>query len=345
MTADDADILAAAARLSAAAGFGPPTALTPLAGGRNNRVFRIDYGGDRPLAALKRYFHSPADRRDRLGAEWALLTYAWQRGVCSVPRPLAAEPESHMALYAFVPGRKLQVGEIGAAEVAAAADFAIALNAAPRQFAGFAPGSEACFSLAEHLATVDRRIARLDGLDREAPHAAEAARFVAQALAPAWRHAGARILERARALGSAADAPIDAGAVCLSPSDFGFHNAIRRPDGELVFLDFEYAGRDDPAKLVCDFFCQPEVPVPLDHWGTFCRRIVEGLGLSADHGARFDLLLDAYRVKWICIILNDFVAADSARRSYASPADRAARCAAQLALAQSRLHHLTVGAL
>jgi hypothetical protein len=24
----------------------------------------------------------------------------------------------------------------------------------------------------------------------------------------------------------------------LSPSDYGFHNALRRPDGTLVFLDF-----------------------------------------------------------------------------------------------------------
>ena len=31
--------------------------------------------------------------------------------------------------------------------------------------------------------------------------------------------------------------------------------------GELCFLDFEYAGWDDPAKMVADFFCQPAVPV------------------------------------------------------------------------------------
>ena len=38
----------------------------------------------------------------------------------------------------------------------------------------------------------------------------------------------------------------------LVPSDFGFHNALRRPDGTLAFFDFEYFGWDDPVKLTAD---------------------------------------------------------------------------------------------
>ena len=47
---------------------------------------------------------------------------------------------------------------------------------------------------------------------------------------------------------------------CLSPSDFGFHNALLRgrpgvPGArDWVFLDFEYFGWDDPAKTV-PIFC------------------------------------------------------------------------------------------
>ena len=40
----------------------------------------------------------------------------------------------------------------------------------------------------------------------------------------------------------------------LSPSDFGFHNALRTPAGTMVFLDFEYFGWDDPAKTGFGFF-------------------------------------------------------------------------------------------
>ena len=43
----------------------------------------------------------------------------------------------------------------------------------------------------------------------------------------------------------------------LSPSDFGFHNVIKK-NKKLFFFDFEYAGMDDPVKLISDFICQPD---------------------------------------------------------------------------------------
>ena len=42
----------------------------------------------------------------------------------------------------------------------------------------------------------------------------------------------------------------------LSPSDFGFHNVIKTKQG-LQFIDFEYFGWDDPAKLTSDFLLHP----------------------------------------------------------------------------------------
>ena len=68
------------------------------------------------------------------------------------------------------------------------------------------------------------------------------------------------LLETAQ-LGLPSERPLDQQDRCLSPSDFGFHNALAQ--GETVrFIDFEYAGWDDPAKTVCDFFHHPGVPVP-----------------------------------------------------------------------------------
>ena len=43
----------------------------------------------------------------------------------------------------------------------------------------------------------------------------------------------------------------------LSPSDFGFHNALRGNNGKIIFLDFEYFGWDDPVKLCCDTILHP----------------------------------------------------------------------------------------
>jgi hypothetical protein len=144
----------------------------------------------------------------------------------------------------------------------------------------------------------------------------------------------ARLTTRLLQADIAPDAPT---AICLSPSDFGFHNAL--VDGPRIgFLDFEYAGRDDPAKLVCDFFAQPELPAPQALFEPFVTRLVSSLGLNAQDAARCHALRAAYRVKWACILLNEFLPHDAARRAFATAApvteyrtQQLARAGAQLA--------------
>ena len=93
----------------------------------------------------------------------------------------------------------------------------------------------------------------------------------------------------------------------ISPSDFGFHNALRLNNDQLKFVDFEYAGWDDPAKLVGDFFNQVEVPVDRSYLSIFTESIAKMIDNSAQFHASVKLLLPLYRIKWTCIVLNYFV--------------------------------------
>jgi hypothetical protein len=337
--APEAELLETATRLARLAGRARPIRLTGLTGGRNNRVFRVETDGGAPMV-LKSYFHDPRDPRDRLAAEWNFLTTVWTRGVRAIPEPLAHEPASHTALYTFVSGRKITAGEVTEAHVEAAADFVLAINAPPRTPTVLEPGSEACFSLAQHVATVARRVDRLSNLAPTAPLRADAARFVAKSLHPAWLTLQARVQREARANGFSLEQELPPAERCLSPSDFGFHNALDDSSGRITFLDFEYAGRDDPAKLICDYFCQPEVPVPIRHFESFLERIAAGLELDLAARDRCRLLLDLYRVKWTCILLNDFLALGAARRAFAELGTRERRCRAQLAKAEAKLSEI-----
>jgi hypothetical protein len=159
---------------------------------------------------------------------------------------------------------------------------------------------------------------------------------------PKWAAARARIVKAADAAGLPLDRVLAAEECCLSPSDFGFHNALADDSGRLSFLDFEYAGRDDPAKLVSDFFCQPEVPVPLGFHAHFVARLADGLGLDDAGRMRCQILLDAYRIKWTCIILNDFLPLGAARRAFADAGEWAERCAAQLAKAEANVAAMAI---
>jgi hypothetical protein len=337
VTEVDADLLALARRMSEQAGCGGAKSLSRLTGGRNNQVFRLDTDCGVPLV-LKRYFSDPRDPRDRLSAEWNFITHAWARGLRVVPEPLACEAAEQAGLYSFVTGRKLFASELTRAHVDAAIDFVLAINAPPRP--SLAAGSEACFSLAEHIATVERRVARLRTLEPTAPHVDEARRLVSAKLLPAWTAVRTRLAKNTAKASLAMDKRLAADEGCLSPSDFGFHNALVDAEGAVTFLDFEYAGRDDPAKLVSDFFCQPEVPVPLSLHGHFIDRMAKGLGLDSAAIARCRLLLDAYQIKWTCIILNDFLPLGASRRAFADTGTWKQRCTDQLGKADAKLASL-----
>ena len=323
----DPALLTQAARLCAEAGRPAPIGLHPLPGGKNNRVFRLVLKDGCQLV-LKSYFQHPNDTRDRLGAEWAFLSHAWGCGVRSVPEPVAHDRDAHLGLYGFVVGEKLSADAISASHVGAAADFVCSVNAGPRP--ALRPGSEACFSIADHLERIDRRVDRLDALDPEAPDVDRAARLVEQSLKPCWDRVRADIVEGSAAASLAVAAPFPDSDIIASPSDFGFHNALWQSGHGLCFLDFEYAGLDDPAKLAGDFFSCPEIPTPGEHFAFFVDELCRRLGLSDATRQRMGLLRDAYRIKWACIVLNDFIPHHDARRRFADQGDRAARCAAQL---------------
>ena len=128
---------------------------------------------------------------------------------------------------------------------------------------------------------------------------------------------------------------------CLSPSDFGFHNSLRLPDGTLRFFDFEYAGWDDPAKLVCDFFCAVALPVPPELLPQVVTQVTECVGRPDEAQARIELLLPVYRLKWVAILLNEFMPVGLNRRRFAEPGvDPEVRKVGQLGKAQAMLFTL-----
>jgi hypothetical protein len=301
-------------------------AIEPCAAGGNNRVYRVRAGNE--TIAAKCYFRHEADARDRLGAEFSFVEYAHASGIADVPRPLARDDATRVAFYEFVPGRKLQADELTATHVQQALHLFRRLNApAARRLGGPLPdAAEACFSIAEHVQLVQRRIDRLTGIPAEAGAAAFPAELGAR-----WLGVRAHALAAAAAAGLDASAPLPADERCISPSDFGFHNAIERAPGRLAFIDFEYSGWDDPAKAVGDFFAQPAVPVDRAHLDAVLEAFLAHAPRPEKLAARTRALLPIFQIKWCCIMMNDFLPALLQRRRFADPGlDPAERKARQL---------------
>jgi hypothetical protein len=307
----------------------------PVEGGANNRVHRVALasGG---AALVKHYFQNPGDPRDRFSSERAFYRYAEAIGLNQVPECLGWDESLRLGAFSFIPGRQPAVPE--PAHIEAALGLVRELNrhrSRPEALA-LPRAAEASFSIHEHLATIQRRIGRMIALPQADMLDAEAQAFVNNDLVTAWATTKAAIRsqfdddERASALGD--------DETCISPSDFGFHNSLVRANGELAFIDFEYAGWDDPAKLVCDFFCQPDIPVAFSLFDSFLSSVAGSLGLAAPDAfaARCKALLPAHQIKWICILLADFTGTGKQRREFSMGRPAAhARRARQLARARS----------
>ncbi|HTT37437.1 MAG TPA: aminoglycoside phosphotransferase family protein [Burkholderiales bacterium] len=309
----------------------------PIGTGGNNRVICAVADGERVVA--KRYYHDAAETRDRMRAEFSFVEHAWRQGMRCVPRPIACDPASHIALYEFVEGRHLQPEELGDAQVVQAARFFARLNTAASRLAGrhLPAASDACFSTAEHIGSVDRRISKLSCISTRTAADREGAGFAGE-LAARWA------LERERILCETedADAALPEHWRCLSPSDFGFHNALLRPAGAVSFLDFEYAGWDDPAKMIGDFFAHPGLPVPSQHYETFVTQACAPFEDAAALIERARHHQAIARVRWCCIMLNEFLPDVARRRQFADPSlDLEARKRQQLRRAR-RLIQSTV---
>ena len=326
--------------LVAAAGLGAVGFTDPLDGGKNNRVYRVATTGGHVL--LKSYFRHPDDPRDRLGTEFAFSRFAWDNGVRCIPRPIIADAGAGLGLFEYVSGRPLNPGGVTDLAVDQAIEFFRTLNRA-KGHAGLLPkASESCFSLNDHFATVSRRVERLTTIPVGNVVDVAAAGFIETELVPTWDRVLAAASDTALSLGK----PLDAQNRCVSPSDFGYHNAILADDGQLRFIDFEYAGWDDPSKLICDFFCQPARPAPPHAFGRFAEAIAAEMPDAALHVQRANLLLPVYRVKWVCIMLNDFQAVGGSRRAFSgTAAEQESRKANQLSKARAALaavNHSTV---
>jgi len=127
----------------------------------------------------------------------------------------------------------------------------------------------------------------------------------------------------------------------LSPSDFGFHNALRRTDG-IVFLDFEYFGWDDPAKMIADFLLHPAMELAQDLKRRFMAQVLTNFNDNHHLAVRVEIVYPLFGLKWCLILLNEFIPRELQRRGFAQGEEVCSdeRRARQLRQAKALLDHL-----
>lgn len=306
------EIVAAAQALLAQCQRGTLQSVEPLIGGRNNRVYRVT--SDLTTAVLKHYYRTPAGGHDRWASEVAWCTFCDRNHVGWTPALWAADRSTNCALFEELPGRRVQASDVDRLAVAMAVGLVISLNR-PGMLADATAlpfAADACFTWRKHEENIQRRLDRFTALvPRDELDVAMQEWFTTE-LIPVWQlareHLTASLTE------TELQFPLPQNLRRLSPSDFGFHNAWRLPNGDLRFLDFEYAGWDDPAKLVCDFYWQVELPAPRKTWPEMVAALTDEPDWLTNRVRR---LFPAMGIKWCGIVLNEFLQTERDRRDFA----------------------------
>ena len=290
----------------------PPFSMARIRAGRNSEVHRISNPHGQWI--LKNYFQQNSDKRDRLSTEFGFLKYLNHVGISLVALPLGMDLSLHRALYTYLPGTRPVA--ITSAHISKAAQFIKTINFPRNSPAALALplAADACLNWQAHIELAASRIDRLLAIQPKQEVEMEANRFVREHLLPFWLRLKASLLQVLGLLQTIYLLPMEDRII--SPSDFGFHNVLE-DQGELFFLDFEYAGWDDPAKLICDFICQPELPVTQKQGQQFRDELLSELPNSDELKHRVELLLPVHRLKWCCILLNEFRLEDRNRRLHA----------------------------
>jgi len=308
--------------------------------GRNSQVYKI-YCSDGTCYIAKHYFRHNFDPRNRLGVEFNALQFLHKNGITCVPKPLAMNLEQGWGIYEFVEGQAIASEEVTSEDITIAAQFLARINqlkGSPESL-HFSPASEACFSLQAIVASIEQRLQRLSTVAQQTATEQQLHQFLEQKFKPSFEKIVKWCKYSLDRHGLSFYAEINPEERILSPSDFGFHNALRLENGQLVFLDFEYFGWDDPAKTIADFLLHPAREINNELQREFVHSMQRFFPENKNLLHKTELVFPLFGLKWCTILLNEFVPAYLQRREFAAQEnlEREQRQKQQLAKAEALL--------
>ena len=296
--------------------------LERIGGGSNNRVYKLTCENSN-IYIGKRYFRHGMDDRDRLGVEFAGLSYLWKHGIRRIPQPMAFENGGTCAAYEYVDGDPIKPQDVTGDDIDGAVEFLGQLKELKSKEGSrsLVPASEACFSMRSLVENMTMRLQKLQSLPEYRGPYALLHDFLGNELQPEFENTVRQCMLDLGYVGMSYETEIPFEERTLSPSDFGFHNALRKHDGPIVFIDFEYFGWDDPAKTVSDFLLHPGMNLENDLKVRFAGKFFKRFEDFEKLPGRFRIVYPLYVFKWCTILLNEFIPEHLERRGFARGSD------------------------
>ncbi len=290
--------------------------LLPSSG--NNRIFKVKLK-DGSNYVIKQYLHLNEDLRPRMQAEFGHLNALWKLGFQNIPQPILKE--GSWAVYSLIEGTSVKSIEL--AEIDEILSFLLRLSDISSELREFSilPGSDSRACLGDYIDQIERRYNRLVQEASTSDLEKEINVFFEQKLLPHKEFIFSKFYDSIESLGWDLRRPFEETQQIFSPSDLGFHNilASATDKGRLIFLDFEYSGWDDPAKLLADFFHHVGQQVSWEHKWYLLGKFAEHRKQDPDFLRRWETVIDMIGLEWVLIVLNIIDPQEMRRKRFANP--------------------------
>lgn len=269
-----------------------------LTGGINSSVYLCRT--DRSDYVIKGYadFASGAGCEKRMQSETDFLSYANRVAPGYSPRLVATDWENKYIVLEYIRGSTFRSEETICMEsYKCAREFLRALNVnCQKQDVELDMAVEGYRSLRQHMQNVCSRVESMDVSHmpiRVQRHCSEAIRMIRKRVS----YEELRLQDALD--GGKIEDEMRLEDLIISPGDFGFHNALKL-GSKVVFIDFEYAGWDDPAKCIVDFAIHPG-----NGFKDESSSLIDYLEMSGSVSLRkrIECLYPVLALKWASIIL------------------------------------------
>ena len=268
-------------------------------GRRNSRIYQIKDSSD-TLYAMKLYPDKFEDSRNRLRTEFTTVEFLKRNKFDNIPEAIAMCADLNLGLYSWIEGYQIEQPKIR--DLEQAIEFIERLYLLSKNSDRMPDlATEACLSASELINQVQVRLNRLlEILESNW----ELNDFITNQFIPIWEKSKRKALRDWPS--NSIDLDLENSYLTLSPSDFGFHNSIKSGN-HIYFIDFEYFGRDDPVKLTADFIWHPGMRLSEDLLTKWSNEMLHLFSSDPSFEARLRAAMPLYGLRWIMIILNDFL--------------------------------------
>jgi len=270
--------------------------------GANSRIYRLETSDN--VYALKFYREGKKHFNDRLKSEQRALKLFHENGIFNVPQIYNFDLKNNCVLMEWVNGEIISNSD--SVDIDCLSEFIISVDRVKNSInlESHIEADGACLSVSELMSQIKNRIDKLESSD-----SVELLNFIQHDLSPLFEEVSSWVCDYYTNHSMSLNDNLDIELQTLSVVDFGFHNAMKKNNGDIIFIDFEFFGLDDPVKLVSDTLLHPHPLMNLSHEfrQNFFDKTLDYFNKDDQYYTRVKALYPLYALRWCTIMLNSFL--------------------------------------